>query len=133
VADVVDRVVAGHVLLLQEVGGVALALGEDRDEHVRAGHLLASRRLHVDDGALDDALEPCGRLGILAGLADQIVEFVVDVVDETLTQRVEVDVAGPHDGGRVLIIQQRQQEMLQRGVFVMALVGDGERAVQGLF
>src|SRR6185312_17137221 len=28
VADVVDRVVARHVLLLQEIGGVALALGE---------------------------------------------------------------------------------------------------------
>ena len=44
VADVVDRVVAGHVLLLQEIGGVALALGEDRDQHVGAGHLLAARR-----------------------------------------------------------------------------------------
>ena len=42
VADVVDRVVTGHVLLLQEVGGVALALGEDRDQHVGAGHLLAT-------------------------------------------------------------------------------------------
>src|SRR5690606_42132038 len=29
VADVVDRVVARHVLLLQEIGGMALALGED--------------------------------------------------------------------------------------------------------
>src|SRR6185437_6462647 len=35
-ADVVDRVVTGHVLLLQEIGGVALALGEDRDQHVGA-------------------------------------------------------------------------------------------------
>jgi hypothetical protein len=42
VTDVVDRIKAGHVLLLQEEGGVALALGEDGDEHVRAGHLLAS-------------------------------------------------------------------------------------------
>jgi hypothetical protein len=65
VADVVDRVVAGHVLLLQEIGGVALALGEDRDQHVGAGHLLAAGRLHVDHRALDHALEAGGRLGIL--------------------------------------------------------------------
>ena len=40
VADVIDRVVAGHVLLLQEEGGVGLAFGEDRDQNVRSGHLL---------------------------------------------------------------------------------------------
>ena len=62
VADVVHRVVAGHVLLLQEVGGVALALGEDRDQHVGAGHLLAARRLHVDHRALDHPLEAGGGL-----------------------------------------------------------------------
>ena len=43
VADVVDRVVARHVLLLQEIGGMAFALGEDRHQHIGAGHLLASR------------------------------------------------------------------------------------------
>jgi hypothetical protein len=36
VADVVDGVVAGHLLLLQEVGRMAFPLGEDRDKHVRA-------------------------------------------------------------------------------------------------
>ncbi len=42
VRDVVHRVVARHVLLLQEIGGVAFALGEDGDEHVGAGDLLAA-------------------------------------------------------------------------------------------
>ena len=42
VADVVDRVVARHVLLLQEIRGMAFALGEDRDQHVGAGHLFAA-------------------------------------------------------------------------------------------
>src|SRR5207248_10027486 len=31
--DVIDRVEAGHVLLLQEIDGVALALGEHRNQH----------------------------------------------------------------------------------------------------
>jgi hypothetical protein len=62
VADVIDRVVAGHVLLLQEIGRVALALGEDRHQHVGAGDLLAAGGLHVDDGALDHPLEAGGGL-----------------------------------------------------------------------
>ena len=42
VADVIDRVVARHVLLLQEIHGMALTLGEDGDQHIGAGHLLAA-------------------------------------------------------------------------------------------
>jgi hypothetical protein len=42
VADVIDRVEAGHVLLLQEEGGVAFPFGEDRHQHIGAGHLLAA-------------------------------------------------------------------------------------------
>src|SRR5690606_23245427 len=55
--DIVDRIIAGHLLFLEKVGGVALALGEDRDENVRARHLLTSRRLNMNHRALDDALE----------------------------------------------------------------------------
>ena len=79
VADVVDRVVAGHVLLLQEIGGVALALGEDRDQHVGAGHLLAAGRLHVDHGALDHALEAGGGLAVLAAVGDQVFQFGFEI------------------------------------------------------
>ena len=60
--DVLHRLEAGHLLLLQEEGGVALALGEDRDQHIGAGHLLAARGLHVHDGAVHHALEAGGGL-----------------------------------------------------------------------
>ena len=132
VADVVDRVVAGHVLLLQEIGGVALALGEDRDQHVGAGDFLAARRLDVDDGALDDALEAGGRLRILVGAGGEVGELGVDVFDEVAAQHVEIDVAGAHDRGRVLVVDQRQQQMLERGVFLVALAGERQRLMQGL-
>ena len=54
---------------------MALALGEDRDQHVGAGDLLAAGRLHVDHGALDHALEAGGRLGILGAVGDQVFQF----------------------------------------------------------
>jgi hypothetical protein len=109
VADVVDRVIAGHVLLLQEIRGVALTLGENRDENIRARHFFAARRLNMDDRALDDTLEPGRRLGIVRRLHHQIFEFAVDVLDKIALQLVDVDIARTHHGGRVLIVRQREQ------------------------
>ena len=130
VADVVDRVVAGHVLLLQEIGGVALALGEDRDEHVRAGHLGAAGALDVDRGALDHALEAGGRrrLGAL-DVGDQRVELLVEEGDDGLAQLVEIDPAGLHHPGGVGFVDQREKQVLQRGQLVLALVGLREGVV----
>ncbi len=133
VADVIDRVVARHVLLLQEIGGVALALGENRDQHIGAGHLFAARRLHVNDGALDDALEAGGGLGILRAVGDQIVQLGFEIGDEAAAQLFQIHVAGPHHRRRILIFDQRQQQMLQRRVFVVALVGESQRPVKRLF
>ena len=132
VTDVVDGVVAGHLLLLQEIGGVALALGEDRDQHVGAGDLLAPRRLHMDHGALDHALEAGGGLGILLAVGDQVFQLRLDIGDEVAAQLVEIDIAGAHDGGGVLIVDQRQQQVLERCVFVVALIGERQGPVKRL-
>ena len=133
VADVVDRVVAGHVLLLQEIGGVALALGEDRDQHVGAGHLLAAGRLHMDHGALDHALEAGGGLGILAAVGDQVVQFGFEIARrDCACSFSSVDVARAHHRGRVLVVDQREQQVLERRVFVVTLVGERQRPVERL-
>ena len=130
VADVVDRVVAGHVLLLQEIRGMALALGEDRHQHVGAGHLGAARALDMDRRALDHPLEAGGRrrLGPL-DVGDQRVELLVEEGDDGLAQLVEVDAAGLHDPRGVGLVDQRQKEMFQRRKLVLALVGLPERVV----
>ena len=112
---------------------MAFALGKDRDQHVGAGHFLAAGRLHVDDGALDHALEAGGRFGILAGPGGEIGELGVDVFHQAAAQHVEIDVARPHDRGGVLILDQRQQQVLQRRVFLVALAGERQRLMQGLF
>ena len=58
---------------------MALALSEDRDQHVGAGHLVVAGRLQLDDGALNDALEAGSRLGILGSIGDQIVKLGFEV------------------------------------------------------
>ncbi len=132
VADVVDRVVAGHVLLLQEIGGVALALGEDRDQHIGAGDLLAAGRLHVDHGALDHALEAGGRLGVLAAVGDQVLQFGLEIAREIALELLGVDIARPHHRGRVLVVDQREQQVLERRVFMVTLVGERQCPVERL-
>ena len=56
----------------QEIGGVALALREDRDEHISAGNLFSAGGLHMHDGAMDDALEARGGLGLAVLIEDQV-------------------------------------------------------------
>ena len=133
VADVLHGVEARHLLLLQEEGGMALALGEDRDQHVGARHLLAARGLHVHDGAVDDALEAGGGLRLGGALDEQRGQLVVEIFGDAGAQLVDVDRAGLHHGRGVAVVQQRQQQMLERRVLVMALVGVLERAMQGGF
>ena len=112
---------------------MALALGENGDQHIGAGYLLAARRLDVDHRALNDALKAGGRLRILGAVGDQIVELRFEIGDEAAAQLVQVDVARPHDRRRVLIFDQRKQQMLERGVFVMALIGERQSPVERLF
>ena len=112
---------------------MAFALGEDRDQHIGAGDFLAARRLHMDDRALDHALEAGGRLGILAAVGDQVFELGFEIGRQAAAQLVEIDIAGAHHRGGVLIVDQRQQQMFERRVFVMPLVGERQRAVKRLF
>ena len=133
VGDVVDRVVPRHVLLLQEVGGVAFALREHGDQHIGPGDLVAAGRLHMDHGALDHALEAGRRLGVFAILDDQAAQLGVEIAGQRLLDGRQVHVAGAHHPRRVLVVRQGQEQMLQGRILVLTLVGVGHGAVEGLF
>ncbi len=132
VADIVDRVEPRHVLLLQEERGMAFALGEDGDEHVGAGHLLAAARLHMRHGAMNDALEACRRLGITVRIKHQPRQLIVDVARKLVAQQIEIDIAGAHHRRRVAVVDQGQEQMLQRRIFVAALIGILQSAPESL-
>jgi hypothetical protein len=123
VADIIDRVVTGHVLLLQEIGGMAFALGENRDQHIGAGHLLAAGRLDVNHRSLNDTLKTRGRLRIVRTVGHQIVQLRFQISDKATTQFFQIDVARAHDRGSVLVFDQRKEKMLERRIFVVPLIG----------
>ena len=109
VTDVVHRVVAGHILLLQEIRRVSLPLGEYGDQHVRAGHLLSARRLDVERRALHHPLETVGRLGLLLAVDNEIFEFRIKVMNDGLAKPIELHPAGAQHRRRVNVVGQRQQ------------------------
>ena len=131
--NVVDRVEAGHLLLLQEVDRMALTLREYSDQHVPPGDFLASGGLHMDRRALQNALETSGRFGFLDPAGDQARQFLVDILRQVAAQMIDIDSAGPQDRKRILVFSQRQEQVLEGRIFVMAFIGDRQCAVQGLF
>ena len=82
---------------------------------------------------LNDALEAVGRLGLLLTFDNEVFEFRVEVLNDRLTQRVKVDAASAHHCRRVDVVDQREQQMLERRVFMTALVGERQGSTKGLF
>ncbi len=100
-----------------------LALGEDGDQHIGAGDFVTARRLDVDDRALDDALETGRWLGLFRLRFDQRLQVGLDIGVKRGAQLGQIDVASTHDGRCIDIIDEGQQEMLKRRVFVMMRIG----------
>ena len=92
---------------------------------------LRPGRLDVDGGALDDALEARGRQRLARRLGDDALEAVVDEGLEIVPQAVDIDAAGLEHRRRILVLRHRQQQVLERRVFVPALAGEAEGAVEG--
>jgi hypothetical protein len=64
---------------------------------------------------------------------NEVGKLVVDVVQNLATQAVEVHAAGAQYRDRILVLGKRQQQMLERGIFVPALIGVSESPMQRLF
>ena len=87
----------------------------------------------MNDRALDDALEARRGFGILVIAGDQVAEFLVDIIADRAAQLFKINIAGAHDRGGVGVLDQGQQQMLERGIFVMPLIGIGQRLMDRLF
>ena len=132
--DEIHRVIAGHVLFLQEIGGVAFAFGEDGHQNIGARHLGAARALDVDRRALDNALEGCcrHRLGPV-DICHQIGQVFVDEFDQGAAQFFQIDAAGFHHPDCIGFFQQCQKQVFQRREFMAPLIRSRQGRVNGLF
>ena len=131
--DEIHRIEPGHILQLQEIDRMALAFGKQGHQHVGAGHLIAAGGLHMNGRALDHALEAGGRLRVAGAVGGQAGQVLVEELREVRPQLVQIDPAGPQHRRGVGIVRESQQQVLQRRIFVPALAGEGQGAMQRLF
>ena len=77
----------------------------------------------MDRGALDDALEAGGRLGVDHALDREAGQVVVEEVVQAGAQAIELDRAGLEHRHRVLVVDQRHEQMLEGRVLVLTGIG----------
>ena len=77
--------------------------------------------------------KPAVGFEFLRAVGNQIIELGFEVGDKAAAQLLQIDVAGPHHRGGILIFDQRQQEVLKRRVFMMPLIGERQSAMERLF
>ncbi len=130
VADKAHCIQAAHIVLLEEINGIAVAFGKQCDQHIGAGNRVLAGRLHMQDRALDHALETGGRLrvGIVFGLERLV--FLLEILLHHGAELGQLDAAGGHHLRGILVVDQRQKEVLQRGIFMPALGRVGECLVE---
>jgi hypothetical protein len=87
----------------------------------------------VQDRALDHALEPGGGLGIGLVVGFERLVFLIEILPHRRAELGDLDAAGQHHLFGVLVLDQRQQQMFERGVFMPPFGGIGERLVESLF
>ncbi|MNC08910.1 hypothetical protein D3C75_565180 [compost metagenome] len=99
VGEEVHHIQPAYLGFFQEVSGLGLLLAEDGDQYIGTAHLGIARRLDMEHGTLQHALEAKGRLGfsvfVIAGdergrLIDECANFLAHLlhIRTTRTQRL---------------------------------------------
>ena len=63
----------------------------------------------MEGGALHDPLETVGRLRLVLAVDHQVLELGVEIVDDRLSQHLDVHAARPHHRSGVRVVDQREQ------------------------
>ena len=111
-ADIADCIQAAHILLLQEIDCVAVTFTKECHQNIRASYRVFARGLHMQDRALNHALETGGRLRVRAILSLQRLIFLVEILLHDLAQLSKVYPASCHDLRGIFVVDQRKQQML---------------------
>ena len=133
VRDVVDDVEARDVLAIQQEHGVALLLAEDRDQHVGDADFLLAARLHVEHRPLQHALEAQRRLHLALLAFLQARRGLVDVFLELLLELAQIRAAGAQDLPHLGRVEDGEQQVLDRQVFVTRLTRLVKGVVETIF
>ena len=106
VRQVVGDVEPFDIMLVEQVDGVRILFRENRYQYVGARHFAVAGRLHVEQCALQHALEAERGLGIAVLVGHQQGRILVDEDFELGLEQLHVGAAGlDHRGGGVVVGQ----------------------------
>ena len=91
---VVAFVTNGGYIDSNTADGVRLTLAEQGHQHVCAGHFVAPAALHMNGGALDDALEAGRGLGVASALRHQHGQILVQEFGQVALELVHIHATG---------------------------------------
>ncbi len=131
--DVIHDIQPGDPLFLQEIDRMRVFFAVNGDQHVGTIDFLFARRLNVQDGTLNHPLEAQGRLRVDVVFTGDAGRVLIDEFAEILPQQVNFGTAGTQGVGSRGIVQQGQQQVLDRDEFVAFLARLDEGHVQADF
>jgi hypothetical protein len=108
-------------------------LAENSHQHVRARDFLLAGGLHVKHGALQHPLEAQCRLRIARVVGVQQRGILGDELCQIALQPFQIGRTGSQHGAGGRIVQQRQQQVLDRHELITLLARPFESTVQGEF
>ena len=123
---------AFEALLAQEIGRVAVVLLQQEHQQRPALHLLRARRSRVNDGTFDDAIEAEGGFGLDRLAARHRREGAFEHLLQVRPQGGQVDAARGEEGGRLRVLNQRVQHVLQADQVMTTLGRDAKGAANTL-
>ncbi len=133
VRNIANRIQAGHVMLLQKIDRVAFPFGKQANQHIGACDLFPARTLHMQNGALDNALETGRRRSFHPSVGFDVLQLYIQISFDFGAELGNIHVTGAQHSHRILIIQKSQQQMLQRGKFMLSFIGLTNSAVKSMF
>ncbi len=77
--------------------------------------------------------KPAVGFEFLGTVGDKIVELGLDIGHEVAAELLDIDVACTHHRAGILVVDQREQQMLEGRIFMVPLIGKRERPVERLF
>ena len=96
-ADIADGIEPAHILLLEEINGIAFAFRKQGNEDVGARDFITARGLDVQDGALHHPLKPAGGGGIRFAFQPQRFQLCIQIMGDGIAQFARIDAARDHD------------------------------------
>ncbi len=131
VGDEVEHVEAGEPLLLEEEERLRVGLAEERHQHVSGVDDLLLRRQRVRRGAVHDALEAHGGLGVGLDVVGEHLDRGGQELRQPRLQARGLDAAGLEDLEGAGVLQQAQHQVLEGEVLMTGLPRLGEREADG--